>query len=168
MILPLYKFCEQHRTLRLFDFPRWLVVIRFNHAPVSNNYEYKSVLVEMSKINCFERRPHVPKKICKHKISCRNKRPKFRKGNHCKTRWDSNAHVWSKWSSHSLSVQGKQTDKRIRQSPVNGTRLENEQSPNNLLDNLEIIDDEELFVINVGLVDPCWVITPVKYKNGCS
>jgi len=51
---------------------------------------------------------------------------------------------------------------------VNGTRLENEQSSNNLLDNHEIVDDANLFVINVGLVDPCWVIAPVKYKNGCS
>jgi len=51
---------------------------------------------------------------------------------------------------------------------VNGTYTENEQTHNNLLDNREIVDDADLFVINVGLVDPCRVIAPAKYKDGCS
>jgi len=50
---------------------------------------------------------------------------------------------------------------------VNSTRLENEQSPNNLLENRELVNDKDLFVINMVLVDPCWVIAPAKYKNGC-
>lgn len=51
---------------------------------------------------------------------------------------------------------------------INGTRIVNEQSPNNLSDNREIVYDKDLFVINVVLVDPCQVIAPTKYKNGCS
>jgi len=74
MALPLYKFCKQHRILRPFDNTRWFSGDSFQSGSVRNNYEYKSVPVEMSMINCSERRPHVPKIICKHKISCRNKR----------------------------------------------------------------------------------------------
>jgi len=50
---------------------------------------------------------------------------------------------------------------------VNDTYPKNEQTPNNLLDNREIVYDADLFVINVGLVDPCRVIASAKYKDGC-
>ncbi|CAH1730947.1 uncharacterized protein LOC114132097 [Aphis gossypii] len=201
-----------------------LVVTHFNRAPDSNNYQYKSVPVEISTINCSERRSHDSKKICKHKTSCRNKRPKCRQDNHCgeprrrskvsETETTLNCEKEMRQANCVLTMLEKlktlytemettplmnssefDTDKTDRGKPcmfdlncpaarcpfreskkanefvghlVNGTYPENEQTPNNLLNNREIVDDADLFVINVGLVDPCRVIAPAKYKDGCS
>jgi hypothetical protein len=51
---------------------------------------------------------------------------------------------------------------------IKGTRPGDEQRPKKLLEDRELVDDADLFVINVGRVDPCRVIAPVKYKDGCS
>ncbi|CAH1730958.1 unnamed protein product [Aphis gossypii] len=201
-----------------------LVVTHFNRAPDSNNYQYKSVPVEMSTINYSERKPHDSKRICKHKTSCKNKRPKCRQGNHCGeprrgpkvpetettlicekemrqancvlTMLEKLKTLYNEMETTPLMNSSEfDTEKTDRGKPcmfdlncpaarcpfreskkanefvghlVNGTYPENEQSPNNLLENREIVDDADLFVINVGLVDPCRVIAPPKYKDGCS
>jgi len=41
-------------------------------------------------------------------------------------------------------------------------------SPKNRLKKCEIVDDADLFVVNVGRVDPCRVIAPLVYKDGWS
>lgn len=49
---------------------------------------------------------------------------------------------------------------------IDGTRPGNNN--NNRLKNREIVDDADLFVVNVGRVDPCRVTAPLVYKDGCS
>lgn len=51
---------------------------------------------------------------------------------------------------------------------IDGTRPGNDWSSNNQLKDLEIVDDADLFIVNVGRVDPCRVIAPPVYKDGCS
>ncbi|XP_025192872.1 uncharacterized protein LOC112592926 [Melanaphis sacchari] len=182
-----------------------LVVTHFNRAPDSNNYQYKSVPIQMSETKCSERRS-LPKKICKHKTSCRNKLPKSKQDPHCDkeirqancilTMMEKLKALYKEMETTSLAQNSEfDTNKTDRGKPcmfdlncpvvrcpfrksqpenafvdhlINGTRPDNDQSPNSSLDDREIVDDADLFVINVGRVDPCRVITPPKYKDGCS
>jgi len=61
-----------------------LVVTHFNRAPDSNKYQYKAineyVPTQASAMGCTERIMLKPKKICKHKTSCRKKRANVKQG----------------------------------------------------------------------------------------
>jgi hypothetical protein len=86
-VLPLYEKGRPNPVGSIEFFVRLtsqgdLVVTHFNRAPESNNYQYKAVPTQPSTVNYPERKPLPPKKICKHKTSCRKNRPKSKEGNH--------------------------------------------------------------------------------------
>jgi len=51
---------------------------------------------------------------------------------------------------------------------VDGTRPATAFSLKKRLNKREIVDNADLFVVNVGRVDPCRVVAPLVYKDGCT
>uniref|UniRef100_A0A2S2P5K6 Uncharacterized protein n=1 Tax=Schizaphis graminum TaxID=13262 RepID=A0A2S2P5K6_SCHGA len=212
-ILPLYENGRPNPVGSIELFVRLtsqgdLVVTHFNRAPDSNNYQYKAVPIEPSKVNyCSERKPLPPKKMCKHKTWCRKNRPKSKEDLQCsKEIRQANCILTMMEKLKTLHKEMKTTkplrnnalDKKktnrgkpcmfdlncpvdrcpFRKSEpensfvdhlIKGTCPDFEQPSNNKMsEDRELVDDADLFVINVGRVDPCRVIPPAKYKDGCS
>ncbi|XP_060837317.1 LOW QUALITY PROTEIN: uncharacterized protein LOC132919609 [Rhopalosiphum padi] len=196
-VLPLY---EKGR-------PNPVGSIEFFVQLTSQGDQYKAVPMQPSTVNCPERKPLPPKKICKHKASCRKNRPKSKEDLQC-------AKELRRRSNYILTImekvkalynvmetineplrsgrsRSKKTNRRKRclfdrncpvancpfrksepentfvDHPIKGTRPGDERPPKKLSEDRELVDDANLFVINVGRVDPCRVKAP-KYKDGSS
>ncbi|KAE9533669.1 hypothetical protein AGLY_009018 [Aphis glycines] len=130
-----------------------LVVAHFNRAPVSNNYEYEFVPVEMSTINCSKDLTSQRKySSTKFRVEINDPSPDqvitVNREKAQRRTFDLNGQA-----AHCPLRESQETNEFVGHL-VNDTRPENEQSPNDLSDNREIVDDVNLFVINVVLVDP--------------
>ncbi|CAI6363535.1 unnamed protein product [Macrosiphum euphorbiae] len=215
-VLPLYDNGRQHPVGTVEVFVRLtsqgdLVVTHFNRAPDSDKYQYKAInefVPTQSTMDCTERIMLNPKKICKHKTSCRNKRPKvkqdpdsycgseMKRANCVMTMMEKLTALYKEVKTISqpqggeVDADGDQQGKpcmfdlncpasrcpfRTGQAAnafvghlIDGTRPGNVGSSNNRLKNHEIVDDADLFILNVGRVDPCRVVAPLVYKDGCS
>ncbi|XP_060846015.1 uncharacterized protein LOC132925658 [Rhopalosiphum padi] len=183
-----------------------LVVTHFNRAPNSNNYQYKAVPIQLSTVNCSERKPLPPKKICKHKTSCRKNRSKSKEDLQCakemrqancvltmmeklkdlykemeKTKSLRNDQLGSKNTNRGkpcmfdlncpvarCPFRKSEPENAFVDHLIKGTRPGDEHLRKKLSEDRGLVDDADLFVINVGRVDPCRVIAPTKYKDGYS
>ncbi|XP_015365041.1 PREDICTED: uncharacterized protein LOC107162593, partial [Diuraphis noxia] len=191
-----------------------LVVTHFNRSPNSDKYNYKpvneNVPTHVSAINCSESLTLKPKKICKHKATCKNKRPKtkqepssycaskIKQANCIMTMMEKLATLYKQTkiktpvSTDKLNQDKNQSHKGkqclfnlncpVDRCPFRTGKLTNDYVSNLIESNCpgkavscnkrsrkhEIVDNADLFVVNVGRVDPCRVVAPLVYKDGCT